>query len=214
MNESEEVMIARPNIYQRLHAVMQEVNYVQKDATVSGGGSYKAVTHDQVTAHVRSHFVKHGIVLIPRLTSGAVVDTGRKTSSGNPIIRYEGLYDVSFVNMDDPSDVCLIPVSAHAEDQGDKAPGKALSYATKYAILKALMLETGESDESRTAEKPQPLSEDEFDGLKKRLGEAKTKAKLKEILKECYAVAAEAKDDDAHDGLRAYAATLAQALPA
>ena len=40
-------------------------------------------------------------------------------------------------------------VEAHASDNGDKAPGKALSYATKSAILKTLSLETGENDESR-----------------------------------------------------------------
>ena len=142
------------NIYQKLQAVMKEVAYIKKDATVSGGGSYKAVTHDMVTAVVRPHFVTQGIVVVPRLTHGQVVDTGRKTSSGNPIIRYEGNYDVSFVNADDPADVMVIPVSAHAEDQGDKAPGKALSYATKYSILKALLLETGENDEGRVAPEP------------------------------------------------------------
>lgn len=201
------------NIYQKLQAVMQKVSYIQKDATITGGGSYKAVTHDQVTAHVRPFFVEHGIVLVPRLTQGAVVDTGRKTASGNPIIRYEGLYEVSFVNVDEPTDVCMIPVSAHAEDQGDKAPGKALSYATKYAILKALMLESGESDEGRVSAKPEPLTEQELEGLRTKLGQAKDKGQLREALKAAYAVAADAKDDEAHDALRAYGSTLALQLP-
>lgn len=202
------------NIYQRLQAVMKKVSYVQKDATVTGGASYKAVTHDMVTAMVRPHFVEAGIVVVPRLTEGAVVDTGRKTSSGNPIIRYEGRYEVSFVNVDEPSDVCMIPVSAHAEDQGDKAPGKALSYGTKYAILKALMLESGESDEGRVSSKPEPLSADEVAGLKSQLGKATTRAQLREAMKVAYAVCAEAKDDEAHDAIRAYGATLAENLPA
>lgn len=201
------------NIYQKLQAVMRQVAYIKKDATVTGGGSYKAVTHDMVTAVVRPHFVEHGIVVVPRLIEGAVVDTGRKTSSGNPIIRYEGRYEVSFVNVDEPTDICMIPVSAHAEDQGDKAPGKALSYATKYAILKALLLESGESDESRVSEKPEPLTEDEIEGLKAKLSKAKDKGELREALKAAYAVAAEAKDDEAHDALRAYGATLAANLP-
>ncbi len=139
------------NIYQKLQAVMKEVSYIKKDAEVKGGGTYKAVTHDMVTAMVRPHFVTHGIIVVPRLVSGEVVDTGRKTSAGNPIIRYQGVYEVSFVNADDPQDVCMLPVAAHAEDQGDKAPGKALSYATKGGILKVLLLESGENDESRVA---------------------------------------------------------------
>lgn len=202
------------NIYQKLQAVMKAVAYIKKDATVSGGGSYKAVTHDQVTAFVRPHFVEQGIVVVPRLASGAVVDTGRKTSSGNPIIRYEGLYEVSFVNADEPSDVCVIPVSAHAEDQGDKAPGKALSYATKYAVLKALMLESGENDEGRVADKPTPLSDDELQGLKDKMATATDKATLRDRMKEAYAIAAAAKDDEAHDAIRAFGSTLAENLPA
>lgn len=201
------------NIYQRLQAVMKEVAYIQKDATVTAGGSYKAVTHDMVTAVVRPHFVAHGIVVIPRLIEGGVVATNRETKGGTPIIRYEGRYEVSFVNVEDPADVCVIPIAAHAEDQGDKAPGKALSYATKYAVLKALMLETGESDESRVATKPEPLTEAEIEGLKAQLGKANTRAELREATKAAYAIAAEAKDDEAHDAIRAYAATLAANLP-
>jgi hypothetical protein len=62
---------------------------------------------------------------------------------------YTGTYEVNFVNIDDGSDRLTVTVQAHASDNGDKAPGKALSYATKSAILKALSLETGENDESR-----------------------------------------------------------------
>lgn len=143
-----------PNVYQRIQSVMKAVSYIQKDKIVSGaGGGYKAVTHDNVTAMVRQHFVDNGIIVVPRLTTSATVDTGRKTSSGNPILRFEGLYDVAFVNADEPSESVVVPVAAHADDHGDKAPGKALSYATKYAILKVLLLETGEDDESRAGKK-------------------------------------------------------------
>ena len=34
-------------------------------------------------------------------------------------------------------------------DNADKSPGMALSYATKYAILKVFNIETGEDEESR-----------------------------------------------------------------
>ena len=34
-------------------------------------------------------------------------------------------------------------------DNADKAPGKALSYAKKYAVLKLFEIETGEDEESR-----------------------------------------------------------------
>lgn len=203
------------NIYQRLQAVMRKVSYIRKDATVSGGGGgYMAVTHDMVTAVVRPHFVEAGIITVPRLVSGAVVDTTRQTKGGSPIIRYEGMYEVAFVNADDPTDAVVIPVSAHAEDQGDKAPGKALSYATKYAILKVLLLESGENDEGRIqAEEPEPLSEAEMNGIKTQLGTATDKAKLRELMKAAFAVAAKAHDREAHEAIKAYGATLAANLP-
>jgi len=151
-----------PNIYQRVQAVMKAVSYVKKDKTVEGaGGGYRAVTHDQVTAIVRQHFVEHGIVVVPHLTESQTIATGRTTKAGTPIIRFEGTYSIDFVNVDEPTDKIVATTVAHAEDQGDKAPGKALSYAVKGAILKVLLLETGEDDESRVRPDEPELTEDQ-----------------------------------------------------
>jgi hypothetical protein len=87
-------------------------------------------------------------VIVPRLMSSAVENIGT-TSSGTVIIRYTGKYEVDFVNCDDPADRVTVPGEAHANDHGDKAPGKATSYATKYAMLKLFSIETGEGDEGR-----------------------------------------------------------------
>jgi hypothetical protein len=148
-----------PNIFQRLNAVMLAVNYVKKDKRVEGaGGGYKAVTHNMVTAITRNEFVDHGIVIVPEEISSCTVETGRKTQAGNPIIRFEGKYAVHFVNMDDPQDQTTVTFTAHADDFGDKAPGKAHSYAVKYAVMKVLQLESGEDDESRVQDTP-PVDE-------------------------------------------------------
>lgn len=135
------------NIYQRINEVRKKVAYAKKDKEVSGQG-YRAVTHDAVTAILRNHLIEHGIVIVPRLVESSIVDVG-KTKSGAVIIRYAGRYEVDFVNCDDPSDKVTVPSEAHANDSGDKAPGKATSYATKYAMLKLFSIETGEDDEGR-----------------------------------------------------------------
>lgn len=147
------------NIYQRLQKVMQAVAYVQKDTQVNDAGGYKAVSHDMVTALVRPHFLANGIVIHPTLCDGRTEPTGKATSRGTPIVRYVGVYDVAFVNVDEPADRCIVHIEAHAEDTGDKAPGKCISYACKAAVLKVLMLETGENDESRVAPEAPPLTE-------------------------------------------------------
>lgn len=137
------------NIYQRLNEVRKAVSYIQKDKRIQGGGNYMAVTHDAVTSEVRDHLVTHGVVVSPSLVRSSTTDTGTTTSSGVPIIRYEAAYDIAFVNCDEPTDRHVMQLEAHALDNGDKAPGKAISYATKYAMLKLFSIETGEGEEER-----------------------------------------------------------------
>jgi hypothetical protein len=136
------------NIYQRINEVRKQVAYIQKDKQVKGQG-YMAVTHDAVTSALREHLIATGIVIVPSLVSSQVVLTGTTTSSGVPIVRLETQFDVAFVNMDDPQDKVVVRMESHALDQGDKAPGKATSYATKYAMLKLFSIETGEQEEER-----------------------------------------------------------------
>lgn len=144
------------NLFQRINEVRKGIDYIQKDKSVSAGsgGSYKAVTHDQVTALVREHMVTHGIVSYPVL----VESVSNPKEVGADMVqakqfRYEATYDFHFVNIDDKTDEIVIRIQAHAMDNADKAPGKALSYAKKYAVLKLFEIETGEDEESRYQEK-------------------------------------------------------------
>lgn len=135
------------NVYQRINEVRKLVDYIKKDKKVE---SYMAVTHDAVTALAREHLIKYGIVIVPSQIAGTSLDTGTKTQKGTPIIRYEATYDFRFQNIDDPNDFFVSAgIQAHANDTGDKAPGKALSYAKKAVMLKIFEIETGENDESR-----------------------------------------------------------------
>ena len=137
------------NIYQRIAEVAKQVTYVQKDASVGfGNQQYKAVTHDQVTGVLRAAMLGHGILCTPSVVGDAGYQKVGETKSGTPIYRYSARFDVTFVSTEDGSThVCT--VDAHADDHGDKAPGKALSYAVKSAMLKVFLLETGENDEAR-----------------------------------------------------------------
>lgn len=130
---------------------MQEIKYVQKDSSISGGGAnYKAVSHDQVVSVLRDSMVTNGIMVFPVQTEGEFLI--KRDLSVTPPVKmglYSGSYDVNFVNIDNGEDSVTVSVQAHANDNGDKAPGKALSYAVKSAMLKVFSLETGENDESR-----------------------------------------------------------------
>jgi hypothetical protein len=142
----------KPNIYQRINAVMLDVSYIQKDKSVSGGGAnYKAVTHDQVVSAVRASLVKHGIVIEPKQMGGQFIVMRDLNATPQPVKMglYSGDYEINFVNIDDPTDRTVVSVQAHASDNGDKAPGKAMTYAVKTAVIKQFYFETGEDDESR-----------------------------------------------------------------
>ena len=147
------------NIYQRVNKVRDAVKYLQKDAKVEG---YKAITHDAVTSACREHLTTHGILIVPHQDSSDVIQVAQ-TSKGTPIIRYSGWYDIQFVNIDEPEQIVSVRVEAHANDHGDKAPGKALSYAVKAAMLKLFSIETGESEESRLemAQGMAPITEEQ-----------------------------------------------------
>lgn len=177
-----------PNIHQRIRAVMQAIGYVQKDKTVGEGKfAYQAVTHDNVIAAVRQHLIDNGISMNLTMVSGQTVDSGKVTSSGTKIVRFEGVFNVTFTNVDEPSDFITETIPAHGEDAGDKATGKAVSYAKKYALLTVLMLETGVDDESRTAsaaEEVQPqLAPEEMNLFAAMIAKATTDAELQGALK-------------------------------
>lgn len=148
------------NIYQRIADVMSGIGYIQKDARVM---NYQAVTHDQVVGRIRPHLHNAGVLVIPTLVRSEIAE--RATAKGGYMLRLAAVYSVRFQNIDDKDDFFDVEVEAHAEDNGDKAPGKALSYATKNALLKVFMIETGVNDESRyAAEEERLISQKENEG--------------------------------------------------
>lgn len=132
------------NIYQRILAVMAEVDYIQK-GDKKAGGMYRYVSHDQVTEALHPQLVKHGIVVIPTVES--------MTQDGN---RTAVCLSVDFINADKPEDRIAILSWGYGVDTSDKGPGKAVSYAFKYAMLKTFMLETGDDPDHDQDTKYEP----------------------------------------------------------
>lgn len=119
------------NIHQRLAKAMGQITYIQKEK--KAGMRYSIVSHDAVTAKVRPALLEAGIVYYP-------VEC-RTSQTGN---RTEAHMTVRFVNVDDPEDCFQVESFGYGIDDQDKGPGKAMSYAVKYALLKTLGLETGD----------------------------------------------------------------------
>jgi len=118
---------------------MKEITYVKRGSAGQGTG----VLYDEVICNLQPLLIKHGIVV----TVDFLADGSRLTGKGNYI--YEGYFDVHYINIDKPEDKFTSKIVAHAMDSGDKAPGKAITYASKIAHLKTFGYETGDNDESR-----------------------------------------------------------------
>ena len=124
------------NIFQRISSIMADLEYLQKeDKKVNG--QYRFVSHDKVSGAIHPLLVKHGVVIIPFVKE--------MNQEGN---RTQVKLRLEVFNIDDPNDLIAFETYGYGIDQGDKGPGKAFSYAYKYALLKLFCLETGDDPDN------------------------------------------------------------------
>ena len=131
------------NIYQRLHGVMSDAVYVQRDRKAGGDKSfsYTYASHDAVTRKIAPLLTKYRIMAIPRVT--------KLEQSGN---RTQMELTTDFVNIDKPEEIATVVQWGFGVDSQDKGVGKACSYASRYTMLKAFCLETGDDPEQDSIE--------------------------------------------------------------
>jgi hypothetical protein len=134
------------NIYQRLNDVRNEVEYIKRGSAGQGTG----VLYDEVVALSRQAIVEAGIMISVDIVTSKERHIEKQDGRKNYV--YEGLFNVHYINIDNPDDKLSTLVEAHAMDSGDKAPGKAVTYATKTSLVKVLFLETGINDEKRLSD--------------------------------------------------------------
>lgn len=146
-HSEEQTSLSQKNIFQRVNAVMKEVDYVQKEQK-KVAGQYRFVSHDQVTAALHGPMAKHGIACIPSIVE--------MKQDGN---RTEVKLEVTFINIDSPTDRFSVFYWGYGIDTSDKGIGKAVSYAFKYALLKTFVLETGDDPDQDQSTKYEPKKE-------------------------------------------------------
>ena len=122
------------NLYQKIQAVMQDIQYLAKDDQVSFGTTkYKAISEEKVTTTVRASMIKYGLVMYPETQE--IMRDGQITTV-NTTYR--------MVNTDNADEQIMIASSEQGSDTQDKGSGKAMTYAFKYALLRTFMIPTGE----------------------------------------------------------------------
>ena len=136
------------NIYQKMCLATNKIQRVAKKLKVGEGtkSEYKAVKEGDVLNAVKPIEVELGIYSYPverkLLKEERVTFKNKYGETENFVIRLETTY--RFVNIDKPDEFIDIKTYGDGVDSQDKAPGKAMTYADKYALLKAYKIETGE----------------------------------------------------------------------
>ena len=148
------------NIYQKMSAITAELSAVAKNLDVGvGKSSYKAVGEADVLAAVKPLETKYGIYSFPSaskmidsqiITRNTTDYNGNAKEVSNFFMRIERTY--RFVNADNPSEFIEVTSYGDGVDSCDKAPGKAMTYADKYALLKAYKIITGDDPDQAKSE--------------------------------------------------------------
>lgn len=147
------------NIYQRMSAITNEIQRVAKNLRVDAGkSSYKAVGEADVLEAVKPAEEKYGVYSYPAeseiVESGVITSeteyNGQVKKTERQYMRLRRVY--RFVNIDKPEEYVEVATYGDGLDSGDKAPGKAMTYADKYALLKAYKITTGDDPDQRASE--------------------------------------------------------------
>lgn len=150
------------NIYQRLLKITEELKTVEKNLNVqvSSKNSYKAVSERDVLDAVKPLEAKYGVYSYAYdrkiIENGELTSTKKDFQTGEVreqkqlYMRLEVTY--RFVNVDNPQEYIEIKTYGDGIDTGDKATGKAMTYADKYALLKAYKISTGEDPDQEASD--------------------------------------------------------------
>lgn len=160
------------NIYERMACVRNEIGVVGKNLliSVSNSNSYKAVSERDVLEAVTPLLDKYRIYAYPVTREiddmKQIVTTTKYGDKTSFYFHYKSV--MRFVNIDKPEEYIDIVSYSTGIDTGDKADGKAMTYADKYAFMKAFNIITGEDAENEASQEYKPtINKQQWDDLRK-----------------------------------------------
>lgn len=139
------------NIYEKMQKITEEMGVVQKNLSIQAGASkYNAVSERDILDNVKPLEARYRVYSYPLDRQILQTDTltkeaeykGKITRTNSLFMRIETIY--RFINIDLPEQYVDIKSYADGIDTGDKAAGKAMTYADKYALMKAYKISTGD----------------------------------------------------------------------
>lgn len=148
--------IQNMNIYEKMLHIQSEIRTVAKNLTVekTSTQSYKAVSERDVKDAVKPLEEKYGVYSYPikkELIEQTFIETETKYGKKkNFYIRERVTY--RFVNIHKPEEFIEIDGYGDGIDTGDKAPGKSDTYASKYCLMSAYKISTGDDPDKEASQ--------------------------------------------------------------
>jgi hypothetical protein len=151
--------IKKMNLWEKMAIATSSIERVNKNLKIdiSSTRSYKAVSEGAVLEAVKKVEAELRIYSFPmarEITDRDVLETekefkGNITRSNQLFMRVQTRY--FFVNIDNPQEQLQVMSYGDGLDSGDKASGKAMTYADKYALMKAYKIETGDDPDQEAS---------------------------------------------------------------
>lgn len=152
------------NIYQKMLGITSELQTVAKNLTVGFGKSqYNAVSERDVIDAVKPLEAKYGVysyAISREVLESHILESTKTTTDqkGNQVVststtfmtRMKTVY--RFVNTNNPEEYIDTVTFAEGIDTQDKGSGKAMTYADKYALMKAYKISTGDDPDQNASE--------------------------------------------------------------
>ena len=161
MEEEFMIHLKKMNLFEKMQLITNEIGVVEKglQVRVTDKSSYKAVSERDVLDAVKPIEQKYRVFSLPisrRIIAQDVLEkvseyNGKTSKTNTMYMRIETTY--RFYNIDNPDEYIDTITYADGLDTGDKASGKAMTYADKYALMKAYKISTGDDpDKEASAE--------------------------------------------------------------
>jgi hypothetical protein len=140
-------MESKGEILKAMNALMRQVEFVQKEKNPNL--KYESVSYDGLLEIIRSKALDNGLCMIPSDCQHTNCTPYERAGYDNKTINMKcDSYVFTFTIWHISGEYLIVKAPAIGVDEQDKGPGKAITYATKNAWLKALMLKTGDDPEN------------------------------------------------------------------
>lgn len=145
------------NLLKKIQSVANEIKNIEKDMNVGTGyNTYKAVSDKSVTLAVKKAEAKYGIISIPIKQEIVAHETLRTLDKeGKEKLTHSFIIKMTtrISDIENASEFIEVDSFGHGLDPGDKAFGKASTYARKYALLNVYKIATGEDPDNDPSKK-------------------------------------------------------------